>query len=283
MAAIANTRRRAVDAPEAQLAKKSRPSEARISPVKLEAPPAEGKDLQPFALEIPCSWSASQFPFASTLIERLLNEQANVVGKTEVIVTTLTGGVVPLQVSLDDCGGAIKLRILRAQGIPVDQQRLLYKSKELPNATCLRRFIPAADLAEGKPINLHLVLKLRGGMHHATSGRFDFNDGGAVTAVLHVDAETFVPLKLHEQMSCTDFNEAVIDAVIDYIEKHAACRHDADEALQVFVCNAKLTWRGKVLMRDRNHKLLIRELGINKSVPHAERILGITRAPVSCD
>lgn len=98
-----------------------------------------------------------------------------------------------------------------------------------------------------------------------------------------MDSEAYVPLRLHEAMRSSDLNEAVIDAVITYLEEQAACEHDADEALRYFISNAKLTWRNKILLTDRDNSLSIRELGINKSVPHAERIIGITRAPLCSD
>jgi hypothetical protein len=87
----------------------------------------------------------------------------------QVFVKTLTGKTFPIEydlrnTTLDD----LKLEIRKVEGIPLDQQRLLYLGKELE----FDQLLSSYNIQEYS--TLHLILRLRGGMYHETSAREDF-------------------------------------------------------------------------------------------------------------
>ena len=89
--------------------------------------------------------------------------------RTFVGVKTLTGKV--LGVTGIDCSTTVeklKERIQGLEGIPPDQQRLVFAGKQLEE----RRTLEEYNIQSGD--ELHLVLRLRGGMYEAISGRNGF-------------------------------------------------------------------------------------------------------------
>jgi ubiquitin len=124
----------------------------------------------------------------------------------QIFLKTLTGKTITLEVNSEMDIATVKEIIQDEEDILPDQQRLIFSGMQLENNRTL------SDYNIQKETTIHLVLRLRGGMYHFTSGRQNFNNlsYGSAEAVKNVLAFKFEDMSQTQHLPSSELQDSIL-------------------------------------------------------------------------
>ena len=136
-----------------------------VTSILLSGKKANGEKTKTITKEVsfPLPWDVRGVRLS---LQRLRRSQRKENGNgMQLFVKTLTGKTILIRCRPEDTIFTAKSKIQDREGIPIDQQRLIFHGRQLEEKWTLSK------CKIGNESTLHLVLRLRGGMYHPSSGR----------------------------------------------------------------------------------------------------------------